>query len=195
MWVPKMIFNNTENRPSTVIDDTSKLFVERQGEFVRSMMTETEKIEYFKGRDNPLYLKRFYNQRFLCVYQLSWYPFDVQHCYMALEMESSYSPFTQLTLTHYEYNGDKFLSQYMIKDVIAVTRDENGVQDVHVEIILKRQLLGVILNIIVPTIVLGIISYSTNFYKEEYFETIIAINLTTMLVIVTLFVSVSYFNI
>ena len=60
---------------------------------------------------------------------------------------------------------------------------------------LNDSVLGVILNIIVPTIVLGIISYSTNFYKEEYFETIIAINLTTMLVIVTLFVSVSYFNI
>ena len=68
------------------------------------------------------------------------------------------------------------------------------VQDVFVEIILGRQLLGVVLNIIIPTIVLNIISYSTNFYKEEYFETVIAINLTTMLVIVTLFVSVSDIN-
>ena len=68
------------------------------------------------------------------------------------------------------------------------------VQDVYVEIILGRQLLGVVLNIIIPTIVLNIISYSTNFYKEEYFETVIAINLTTMLVIVTLFVSVSDIN-
>ena len=80
----------------------------------------------------------------------------------------------------------------MIRDVIAMTRDINGIQDVHVEIILSRQIFGVILNIIVPTIVLGFISYSTNFYKDEYFETVIAINLTTMLVIVTLFVSVSY---
>ena len=59
---------------------------------------------------------------------------------------------------------------------------------------LGRQLLGVVLNIIVPTIVLNLISYSTNFYKDEYFETVIAINLTTMLVIVTLFVSVSQFG-
>ena len=59
---------------------------------------------------------------------------------------------------------------------------------------LGRQLLGVVLNIIVPTIVLNLISYSTNFYKDEYFETVIAINLTTMLVIVTLFVSVSHFG-
>ena len=63
-----------------------------------------------------------------------------------------------------------------------------------VTISLGRQLLGVVLNIIVPTIVLNLISYSTNFYKDEYFETVIAINLTTMLVIVTLFVSVSQFE-
>ena len=191
MWVPKMIFNNTRNRPITVIDETSKLFIEKLGKHQHSLISETENIEYFEGKDNPLFLKRFYDQRFLCVYQLSWYPFDVQHCFMALEMESSYAPFTQLTLTNYEYNGDKYLSQYMIRDVIAMTRDINGIQDVHVEIILSRQIFGVILNIIVPTIVLGFISYSTNFYKDEYFETVIAINLTTMLVIVTLFVSVS----
>ena len=67
-------------------------------------------------------------------------------------------------------------------------------QEVFVTISLGRQLLGVVLNIIVPTIVLNLISYSTNFYKDEYFETVIAINLTTMLVIVTLFVSVSQFG-
>ena len=64
-----------------------------------------------------------------------------------------------------------------------------------VTISLGRQLLGVVLNIIVPTIVLNLISYSTNFYKDEYFETVIAINLTTMLVIVTLFVSVSQLDV
>ena len=64
-----------------------------------------------------------------------------------------------------------------------------------VTISLGRQLLGVVLNIIVPTIVLNLISYSTNFYKDEYFETVIAINLTTMLVIVTLFVSVSHLDV
>ena len=64
-------------------------------------------------------------------------------------------------------------------------------KQVVVSITLGRQLLGVLLNVIIPSIILNIISYTTNFYKDEYFETIIAINLTTMLVIVTLFVSVS----
>ena len=194
IWVPELIFSNTKDKPTTVIDKNVKLYVEKLGSPQGSSKTEIENIEYFAGNDNPMFLKRFYNQRFLCDYQMSWYPFDVQHCYMVLEMESSSSPFTQLTLGNYEYHGQKFLSQYMVREVIATTRHEEDVQDVFVEVVLGRQLFGVVLNIIIPTIVLNIISYSTNFYKDEYFETVIAINLTTMLVIVTLFVSVSQFG-
>ena len=74
--------------------------------------------------------------------------------------------------------------------VSVVNKKED--QEIHVEITLGRELLGVILNVIIPTIVLNLISYSTNFYKDSYFETVIAINLTTMLVMVTLFVSVRH---
>ena len=74
---------------------------------------------------------------------------------------------------------------------MEVKENNMGLQEVLVTISLGRQLLGVLLNVIIPTIVLLIISYSTNFYKDDYFESVVAINLTTMLVIVTLFVSVS----
>merc|ERR1719356_1933619 len=47
------------------------------------------------------------------------------------------------------------------------------------------------MNVIVPTLVVNIISYSTNFYKDAYFESVIGINLTSMLVLVALFVSVN----
>ena len=97
-------------------------------------------------------------------------------------------------LSHSEYTGEKVLAQYKIHDTFMETREEAGVQQVRVKITLERQLFGVLLNVIIPTIVLGLISYSTNFYKDEYFESVIAINLTTMLVIVTLFVRVSTFK-
>ena len=129
IWVPKLIFSNTENKPSTVIDENVKLFVEKLGSSKGSSTTEIERIEYFDGKDNPLFLKRFYNQRFLCDYQLSWYPFDVQHCYMVLEVASSHAPFTQLSLGQHEYGGQRSLSQYRVRDVITVTREQDGVQD------------------------------------------------------------------
>ena len=111
---------------------------------------------------------------------------------MKMEIKKSYSPFIQLLVDQFEYTGPQFLTQYEVRSIDMEVKENNmGLQEVLVTISLGRQLLGVLLNVIIPTIVLLIISYSTNFYKDDYFESVVAINLTTMLVIVTLFVSVS----
>ena len=89
------------------------------------------------------------------------------------------------------YEGEKFLTKYEVKNVAMHVSDLGFTQTVFVEITLGRQLLSVVMNVFVPTLVLNIISYSTNFYKDIYFESVIAINLTSMLVLVALFVSVS----
>ena len=153
---------------------------------------ENENIQYFTGKENSVHMRRFYNQRFLCDYQLNWYPFDIQNCFMKMEIKKSYSPFIQLLVDQFEYTGPQFLTQYEVRSIdMEIKENSMGLQEVLVTISLGRQLLGVLLNVIIPIIVLLIISYSTNFYKDDYFESVVAINLTTMLVIVTLFVSVS----
>ena len=91
-----------------------------------------------------------------------------------------------------QIKGDRFLTKYEVKNVAMAVTDLGYAQAVFLEIILGRQLLSVVLNVFVPTLVLNIISYSTNFYKDSYFESVIAINLTSMLVLVALFVSVSH---
>ena len=173
-------------------NDYKRKYIKFSGGYKVSKIYENENIQYFSGKENPLHMRRFYNQRFLCDYELDWYPFDIQHCNMRMEITSSQSPFIQPIVEFYEYLGKKLLTQYEVRDfMMDIQNTDEGIQEVFVTINLGRQLFGVVLNIIIPTVVLNVISYSTNFYKEEYFETVIAINLTTMLVIVTLFVSVS----
>ena len=128
--------------------------------------------------------------RFLCDYELKWYPFDIQKCLLVLEVTKSASPQIRLISKDLAYLGKKYLTQYEVMTTTMETKAVGNSQQLVVEITLGRQLLGTVLNIFIPTIVLNIISYTTNFYKDEFFETVIAINLTTMLVIVTLFVSV-----
>jgi hypothetical protein len=60
-----------------------------------------------------------------------------------------------------------------------------------IEIMLGRQLLTIILTTIVPTVLLNIISYATNHFKAFFFEAIVTVNLTAMLVQTTLFIEVS----
>ena len=67
----------------------------------------------------------------------------------------------------------------------------NKQKDVKVSITLGRQLLGTILTAYIPTVLLLIISHNANFFKPFFFEAAISVNVTTMLVLTTLFISIS----
>merc|ERR1711862_366048 len=60
-----------------------------------------------------------------------------------------------------------------------------------VSITLGRRLLGTFLTIFFPTILLNVIGYSTNYFKAFFFEAVITVNLTSMLVLTTMFINVS----
>ena len=137
-------------------------------------------------------MSRFYNQKFICNYMMGWYPFDVQRCQMTFSMRKAFTPFTNMEVDNILYEGEKFMTKYEVKNISMKIEKIANIQVVQVEITLGRQLLSVMLNVFVPTLVLNIISYSTNFYKECYFESVIGINLTSMLVLVALFVSVRF---
>ena len=49
---------------------------------------------------------------------------------------------------------------------------------IEVEVILGRRLIGTFMTIYMPTILLNIISHSTNYFKAPYFEAVVAVNLT-----------------
>ena len=59
------------------------------------------------------------------------------------------------------------------------------------EVVLGRRLLGNFLTIFFPTILLNVIGHSTNYFKSFFFEAVVSVNLTAMLVLVTMFMSVS----
>ena len=59
------------------------------------------------------------------------------------------------------------------------------------EVVLGRRLLGNFLTIFIPTFLLNVIGHSTNFFKSFFFEAVVTVNLTVLLVLVTMFISVS----
>ena len=58
------------------------------------------------------------------------------------------------------------------------------------KIVFKRVIMSEVLTTYLPTALLIIISYSTTFFSEEYFEANLTVNLSVMFVMTTLFVSV-----
>merc|ERR1712012_312430 len=70
------------------------------------------------------------------------------------------------------------------------TRVENGTL-LRVEVIIQRRLLSLVLTAFVPTIILNIIGHMSNYFKEFFFEGLMSLNVTVMLVLTTMFLSIS----
>ena len=56
---------------------------------------------------------------------------------------------------------------------------------------LKRRINNAALTIYLPTFIILIIVYATNFFKDFFFEAVVSVNLTSLLVLTTLFISVA----
>ena len=64
-------------------------------------------------------------------------------------------------------------------------------EGVNMVIILKRRIINEILTTYLPTLLILSIVYATNFFKSFFFEAVVTVNLTALLVLTTLFISVS----
>ena len=90
------------------------------------------------------------------------------------------------------YLGPIDLSQYFVKSV-NITRYTvpPNVDAVKVDIIFSRRVLATFLTTYLPTALLCIVCFSTNHFKPFFFEAIVTVNLTSLLVLTTLYISVS----
>merc|ERR1711892_819448 len=84
------------------------------------------------------------------------------------------------------------LTQYFVRDTELFPQLINGErQAIVLKITLGRRLLGTILTIFLPTILLNVIGHSTNYFKAFFFEAVVSVNLTVMLVLTTMFINIS----
>ena len=78
-------------------------------------------------------------------------------------------------------------SHVIYNNIVAASTSEG----IHLLITFKRRITNAILTIYLPTFLLLSIVYATNFFKDFFFEAVVTVNLTALLVLTTLFISVS----
>ena len=187
LWVPKIVFYNTKERSKTLVDEDANMYIERMGSF-----TVAKNKRLFKGSENPLSVSRFYKTDFICDFDMAWYPFDTQKCSMIFVVDKGSRDFVSLLARNLEYSGPLELTQYFIKKKFFLKQiDEKGLEILHVDIYLGRRLLSIILTVFAPTVILNIVGHSSNYFKEFFFEAVISLNVTAMLVLTTMFINVS----
>ncbi|XP_023330915.1 glutamate-gated chloride channel alpha [Eurytemora carolleeae] len=192
IWIPHIVFINTESNEATVIGKGTEVTVTREGNFTRSSSDVMEEINIFQGKENILEFQEVYTKTFKCEYELQMYPFDTQKCQVVMMVRDLEKRVLMITPDSIMMEGDTVLTQYIILswklDYVNQTSPTDGIT---VGILLKRRIINEILTTFLPSFLLIVIVYTTNFFKPFFFEALVTVNLTALLVLTTLFISVS----
>ena len=144
IWVPKLIFINTKDNQVSQSDDSVFTEVEKHENATINSFEENENIHVFQGRKNNFVMKRTYSVKWICSFNMMWYPFDTQSCTMEFRPEGNLEANIKLVVESLVYQGPTDLTQYFIKtrNMIFRATDESVV----VVVTLGRQLVGVVLS-------------------------------------------------
>lgn len=130
----------------------------------------------------------YYTVDFIYNFQMSSYPFDTQTFQAVMVPPKHEALFVQLKPGNISYLGPTDMMKYSIKSYYF--KDSGGNGTLIFEIIFGRQILSEAMTAILPTLIIVIVSFSTSFYGSDHFEANVTVNLTALLVMVTLFISV-----
>ena len=85
-------------------------------------------------------------------------------------------------------NQTKDMTLFVIQRWELSSNDEKG--GVKMIIVLKRKIMNEMMTTYLPAVLLMLITYATTFFKPYFFEAALSVNLTTMLVMTTIFKTV-----
>ena len=78
IWVPTLVFENTEHKDVTTLNSDSQVKISRFGNFSRSELDVVEEFDIFKGKENSLLWTENYSKSFKCIFNMKMFPFDIQ---------------------------------------------------------------------------------------------------------------------
>ena len=124
----------------------------------------------YNGNDNPLHYTRLDNLKLNCIYELSWYPFDKQNCFIIIGQTDISSNYVEQVLDNFSYVGPKDLTKYFVKRTEMRKIVKDGRENIQVRVIIGRRLLSIFLTTVFPTVLLNLIGHTANYFKEFFFE-------------------------
>ena len=154
-------------------------------------MEEVDEREMFKGSENRLTLKQTYTHEFQCHYWLENYPFDKQECSINMTTTELDIPMMMLFPKTLLMKQDPDMTLYNMEYWDVSYRNGSAPEEgIWMTIVLRRKIMSEILTTFLPSALLMMITFATTFFKPFFFEAALSVNLTNMLVMTTIFISV-----
>ena len=154
-------------------------------------MEEADEREIFEGSENRLTLNQTYTHKFQCLYDLEKYPFDKQECSINMTTTGLDRAVMELCPKNLLMEQRPDMTLYKMVDWTLIYRNENVPEEgIWMTIVLRRKIMSEMLTTFLPSALLMMITFATTFFKPFFFEAALSVNLTNMLVMTTIFISV-----
>ena len=203
IWIPDIHFLTLLNQDGMV--ETARIFfIEKRG----TARIENEFNETYSGMENYLSIETINQGSFICSFDsIKYYPFGTQKCSFKIFLPGLDNKFTKLIPGNLTDVGPKSVGDYQIMQwtirtgpVISDQQekfnfDYDKIQN-NVGLIftvqLTRKISNVLLVTYLPTLLMNLINQATNYNSSpDKYETIFAINITCMMVLASIYLSVS----
>ena len=136
-------------------------------------------------------MNQTYTHEFRCLYDLQKYPFDRQICSIDMTTTNLDRPTMRLTPNHLWMEQKPDMTLFLMDGWDFDYKDkENHGEGIRMRIFLKRKITSEMLTTYLPSFLLLLITFATPFFKPFFFEAALTVNLTNMLVMTTIFISV-----
>ena len=190
IWKPSLILKNSLEHASITKNEAVIIQILKQNEGTIKSKKELREGMTYDGKTNDIVLTAVFDTDFGCSYQLHDYPFDSQVCTIDVSSPSDISNDIVLVPGTITYSGlSNTLPQFKF-NIGAITSNENGTL-IQGSIQLKRIPFYHVLCTYLPSCCILLLAIATLYYDESLFATTIKISLTVMLVLYTLFQSIS----
>ena len=184
IWSPSVVYHNTAH------DDAIKTTGRKQHQvwsiernpdnhFTKGKVSEAHNIHLYDGVENKHIVKKQYNIEWICVFNMMWYPFDLQTCSMQMYCSND---FTSLHPVSLGYTGPTHLTQYKVESFTLCPMRINDKQGLEVVVTLGRPLVSNVLTIFIPTILLIVLSHVSKIFEDVHVDMVVMVSLTVILV-------------
>ena len=155
-------------------------------------MEAVQADETYEGGDNPITMSSVYQGDFICRFDaIRRYPFDNQICSVKFFIQGVQTNFVHLSPKTIFDNGPFEVGQYQVqgwefKDMTI----NNGKKGLVFYVQLQRNILSIFFITYMPTILMNLVNQATNYF-EDNFDLLLTINITCMMVLASVYISVS----
>ena len=149
--------------------------------------------ETYSGADNPIMLYSVYQGDFICTFLgIDRYPFDIEHCSVEFYISGHNNKLARLIPSKITDIGPFTVGQY---DVVRWRLEETeglsaGKKGLKMTVDLGRNIVSIIMVTFLPTVLMNLVNQATN-YTQDNFDLVITVNITCMMVLASIYISVS----